>query len=115
MMWSCAFAICTSFCGCSVGKTYVKSRNNPKIATSCPMVEYSSPRPGRYPNLKVENDGTHWRSDEDSELTEAISGAGRTRAMRSFSSSASLRRNISMLGGWGGEDAELPPVSGPPI
>src|SRR6185437_1141452 len=109
MMWSCALAICTSFCGWSVGKTYVKSRNSPKIATSCPMVEYNNPRPGRYPNLNVEKDGTHWRSDEDSELTDATSGAGRTRAIRSFSSSASLRRNISMLGGCDSADPELPP------
>src|SRR6185437_1054854 len=33
------------------------SRNRPNIATSCPMMEYKSPRPGRYPNSKVVNVG----------------------------------------------------------
>src|SRR3954447_15675503 len=32
-------------------------RKRPNIATSCPMIEYNRPRPGRYPNLKVVNVG----------------------------------------------------------
>src|SRR5258708_13976328 len=63
------------------------------------MVENSSPRPGRYPNLNVAKVGTHCRSDEDNPSTDAVSGAGRTPAARCFSSSASLRRSSSTLGG----------------
>src|SRR5258708_31957388 len=63
------------------------------------MVENSSPRPGRYPNLNVAKVGSHRRSDEDHPSTDAVSGAGRTPAARCFSSSASLRRSSSTLGG----------------
>src|SRR6185503_17805715 len=69
---------------------------------SCPMVEKSKPRPGKYPNLNVEKVGTHCRSEDDSPSIVAASGAGLTRVARCFSSSANLRRNCSTLGGRNG-------------
>src|SRR5579872_628125 len=88
------------------------NRKRPNIATSCPMMEYKRPRPGRYPNLNVVKVGAAsdllrvvgevFEVSSLSLLCKGMGGAGASKCRRVSSKARSSESGIGA--GFCGED-----------